>query len=165
MPRPNANTRLFWSVTLGWVALDILTKHLALEYLTPGTPVPVLGDVARFTLAFNRGAAMGLSLGAWSRPAFTVIGLLMLAVLWSIYRSMPPERRVRIVLLALITGGAVGNLIDRVRWSNGVVDFIDVGVGSTRFWTFNVADMGISVSAILLALIWGREGKEATQPD
>jgi signal peptidase II len=163
MTQSSPNSRLFWSVTLVWVALDILTKRLALASLAPGTPVPIVGDFARFTLAFNRGAALGLSLGGWSRPAFILIGLIMLVVLVNIYRATPPERRIRIVLLALITGGAVGNLIDRIRWSNGVVDFIDIGIGSTRFWTFNVADMGISVSAIILAILWSRGGRESAE--
>jgi signal peptidase II len=56
----------------------------------------------------------------------------------------------------------VGNLIDRVRSGRGVVDFIDIGVGNTRFWTFNVADSAITIGAILLAVtLWRAEGGSA----
>jgi signal peptidase II len=59
--------------------------------------------------------------------------------------------------LGLACGGAIGNLIDRIRFPRGVVDFIDVGVGSHRFWIFNVADAGITLGAIVLALMLIRE--------
>jgi signal peptidase II len=58
-----------------------------------------------------------------------------------------------VVALALVTGGAVGNLLDRLRSPRGVVDFIDIGVGDIRFWTFNVADVGVSIGAVLLAVV------------
>jgi signal peptidase II len=59
--------------------------------------------------------------------------------------------------LALIFGGAIGNLIDRVRSPQGVVDFIDVGVGAYRWWTFNIADVGITLGALLLGwALWSR---------
>jgi signal peptidase II len=54
----------------------------------------------------------------------------------------------------MIVGGALGNLYDRLRWTRGVVDFIDVGIGDTRFWTFNIADAGISVGATLMVLLF-----------
>ena len=62
----------------------------------------------------------------------------------------------RTLAIALVCAGAVGNLIDRVRWSEGVVDFIDVGIGDMRWPTFNVADMAVSTGAFLLAwVLWG----------
>ena len=64
----------------------------------------------------------------------------------------------KLFALGLICGGAIGNLIDRLRWSQGVVDFVDVGIGEHRFWVFNVADSAVSVGAILLVLIlWAEE--------
>ena len=56
--------------------------------------------------------------------------------------------------------GAVGNLVDRLRHERGVTDFIDMGIGTTRFWTYNVADMGITCGAIALALILGKEDEK-----
>jgi signal peptidase II len=64
--------------------------------------------------------------------------------------------------LGLVCGGAVGNLIDRIRSPAGVVDFVDVGVGDLRWPTFNVADMAVSVGAFLLAwVLWGEERSPA----
>jgi signal peptidase II len=154
--------RLFAPILAGWLALDVVTKQLALAVLQPpGVPHQVLGDVVRFTLSFNRGAALGMSLGEWSRPAFTAISLAMLVVLWHLYRTTAPADRLRTVVLALITAGALGNLIDRLRWDRGVVDFIDIGIGRLRWWTFNVADAGITVGALALAVILGRQAPPA----
>jgi signal peptidase II len=67
---------------------------------------------------------------------------------------------VRIVALALAFGGAAGNLIDRFRSPAGVVDFIDIGIGDTRFWTFNIADSAVTIGALLLAWSLSREERE-----
>lgn len=160
MPAPTPKARIWWTLLPAWIALDLFTKHLALARLQPhGAPYEVIGEWIRFRLAFNRGAAMGIHLGDWSRVAFTVIGVGVLGILIHLYRKTDPSDRLRAAVLALITGGAIGNLWDRVRWTSGVVDFIDIGIGTTRFWTFNVADSGITVGAIALALLLGREDK------
>ena len=126
-------------------------------------PRNVVGDVVRFTLTFNPGAAFGMYLGrasAWAFPALTV---LILGFLVRLYRSLPLGERALRVAIAAVMGGAVGNLIDRFRSPAGVVDFIDVGVGDVRFWTFNVADSAVSVGAVLLVLLlWRFESR--TQP-
>jgi signal peptidase II len=70
-----------------------------------------------------------------------VAAILALLVL---YRRTAPEARLRAAALALVAGGAMGNLLDRLRSPLGVVDFIDVGIGDARFWTFNVADVGVT---------------------
>ncbi|MCH8934427.1 MAG: signal peptidase II, partial [Gemmatimonadetes bacterium] len=62
--------------------------------------------------------------------------------------------------LGLVCGGAVGNLIDRIRSSRGVVDFIDVGIGVHRWPTFNIADSAVTVGAIALAFVLWMEGRE-----
>ena len=66
--------------------------------------------------------------------------------------------------LALVCGGALGNLIDRLRSSLGVVDFLDVGVGDARWPTFNVADMAVSVGAFLLAIVLWAEERPTPEP-
>jgi signal peptidase II len=70
----------------------------------------------------------------------------------------------RTVSLALVCGGAIGNLIDRVRWERGVVDFIDVGFSdATRWPTFNLADIAVSFGAFLLAwVLWEEEREPAS---
>jgi signal peptidase II len=80
-------------------------------------------------------------------------------ILFRMYLEAGARERLVAVALGLICGGAVGNLVDRLLSPVGVVDFIDVGVGAVRFWTFNVADSGITVGAILLAIaLWRSAG-------
>jgi signal peptidase II len=139
--------------------LDWITKRLAVAHLSPAhVPHEIIGDFLRFTLAYNRNAAMGLSLGEFSRIGFTVTAIIMLVVIGAIYRKLEPEVRVEAAALGLIAGGALGNLADRLTSSLGVVDFIDVGFGDTRFWTFNIADSAVSIGAVMLILITTRSG-------
>lgn len=150
---------LFWAIVGPWVVLDVLTKYWAVEALTPPNvrSHAVLGEWLRFTLVYNKGAAFGLSVGEWSRWIFTVLTLGALGLLWHLYKETARGDTWRVIAIALVTGGALGNLVDRLRWSRGVVDFIDVGLAGWRFWTFNVADIGVTCGAILLAIILWRE--------
>lgn len=77
----------------------------------------------------------------------------VLVVLGVLYRRTPPSERSSIVALALTTAGALGNVTDRLKSSRGVVDFIDVGIGTSRFYTFNLADSAVFCGAILLAIV------------
>lgn len=151
--------RLFWPLVLGLLLADCGTKRIAEDNLLLHRPQEVIGDVVRFTLAYNPGAAFGMYFGPASRGIFIGLTVVALVALWFMYRSTPPDQRVQVAALGLVAGGALGNLADRFRGSGGVVDFIDVGVGTTRFWTFNIADAGITIGAIILALtLW-------TEPD
>jgi signal peptidase II len=141
------------------VVLDQWTKQLATTHLLPRhVPHPVLGDVVRFTLTFNPGAAFGMHLGEASRWVFTILTLLILGFLFRLFRATPRTDTALRLAVAMVMGGAIGNLVDRLRSIEGVVDFIDVGVGDVRFWTFNVADMAVSVGAVCLDfLLWRRD--------
>jgi len=151
----------FWPVLLGMIALDCTTKNLAIEELSPQhVPHQVIGDVVRFTLAYNPHAAMGLSLGQYSRVGFALLAAAMLAGLVFYRRRISAQNTFTAIALALIGGGAAGNMIDRIRSSLGVVDFIDVGVGNTRFYTFNVADAGVFCGTILLLLVTIRQNSK-----
>ena len=155
--------KAFWPLLLLLVLADCTTKRLAEQHLVPEhVPHPVVGDVVRLTLAYNRGAAFSFTLGEHSRVGFSLLALGVLAVLASIYRSTPPKDRAQATALALVAGGAIGNVLDRFRTPGGtyrgVVDFIDIGYGSWRFYTFNLADMGVTFGAILLALLLIRRG-------
>lgn len=144
------------------VTADIVTKRLALSSLPPrSVPHEVLGEYVRFTLAFNPGVAFGFHLGGASRWVFSILTVVILGVLLQLYRAAEPRDRVRRLAIALVAGGAIGNLIDRLRWSAGVVDFIDIGVGDIRFWTFNVADMAVSTGAVALIWVLQREDDRA----
>jgi len=141
---------LFLGVALVVVFLDQLTKFLAVKYLNPYEPVPVLGELLHFTLAFNSKAAF--SIGAASTWVFTIISsLATLALLW-----FGPKFRTKtwLVLGGFALGGVAGNLVDRLVRSPGfpngyVVDFIQIPF---NFPVFNVADMAISISATLIAI-------------
>ena len=102
---------------------------------------------------------MGLSLGGYSRVGFTVTAAIILVALGVIYRRTEHTAASAGVALAMVAAGALGNLTDRLTSSLGVVDFIDVGIGNSRFYTFNVADSAITCGAIFLAMLSIREDK------
>jgi signal peptidase II len=145
--------RFLASTALAVLVLDVITKHLADTRLTFHMPHQVIGDFLRFTLSYNTGAAFGISLGG-SRWIYVGLTVVILFTLWGMYRDADDGDRWQATALGLIVGGALGNLYDRVRWDRGVVDFIDVGIGDSRFWTFNIADSGISVGATLMVLLF-----------
>jgi signal peptidase II len=162
-----SKARWFWPLALALLFTDCATKRAVEQRLTVGEPQPVVGDVVRFTLSYNTNAAMGLQLGGPSRRAvLSVLTLAALLVLGVLYHRTRPSERLRVIGVALVAGGALGNLVDRIRSSAGVVDFIDVGVANVRFWTFNVADMGITVGAVLLllALGWKTHTRRLSRP-
>ncbi len=144
----------FWTILLTTVLVDVATKRLAVTQLSPPyVPHNVIDDVLRFTLAYNPEGAMSFSLGPSSRWWFVILSIGTLFVLAYMYSQTPREDRFQIASLALICGGAVGNLLDRMRSARGVVDFIDIGIGSHRFWTFNLADMAVTLGTAMLTWI------------
>ena len=158
MPPKN---RAFVATLVPILLLDRLTKLLALAHLPTAIPRQVLGNWVRFTLVYNRGAAMDLTLGAWSRWGFSVIAVAGVVLMISILRQSAAPDWLRGATLGAISAGAIGNLLDRLLSDRGVIDFIDVGIGAHRFWVFNVADVGVTVGAVTLAVIFSREGKRA----
>ena len=144
------------------LTLDIVTKQWALDTLSHHMQTSGFGGLVPFTLTFNRGVAFGFGVGDWRWfiIAGTVLVLCALSVL--LYQARHDDT-LRIVSLAAVMAGALGNLIDRVRWDRGVVDFIgpfDMGVA--LFPIFNVADMAITVGAVSLAFsLWLEERQEA----
>lgn len=155
--------RFFWPILATLVLADCSTKELVETALTgnPG-PHPIVGEWLRLTLAYNPGAALNISFGDASRLVFGTTAAIAIIALLLLYRRTPPEGRLRAAALALVAGGALGNLLDRLRSPLGVVDFIDMGIGDLRFYTFNLADLGVTVGAVLLAAVLWRE--ENTDP-
>ena len=152
--------RLFWPLALTVLCADCATKRAVVERLESGPgSQEVVGDFIRFTLAYNPGAAMGLPLG--TRWLLVAMALGVLGTLVVFYRRTAPDDWRFAAALALVIGGALGNLIDRLRSERGVVDFIDIGVGDARFWVFNIADIGVMTGAAILAvLLWRRDMAE-----
>lgn len=145
-------------IILAVAAVDQVVKAIMLSSLEPGVPVPVIGDWFRFFLLFNPGAAF--SMGADSTWLFTTIQLTFVVVI----AILAPKIRDRwqAVGLAMIAGGALGNLIDRLFrepgfWFGHVVDFISVG----GFAVFNVADAAITVGVVVFVLVLFLEERKA----
>lgn len=158
----NSNGRVFWTAAVLVVLLDYVSKVLAVKMLwPPHVPHQIVGDVVRFTLAFNPGAAFSMSVGNYSRYIFGAFAIFAIGILWRLFRASQPGDTIRVLALGLASGGAAGNLLDRFRDVRGVVDFIDIGVGDVRFWTFNVADSAVTVGAIILALVLFAEDRRA----
>ncbi len=138
----------------GVVLLDQLSKAVIVAYFAPGTHVDIVEGFFTLTLVMNPGLAFGL-LGSvppgwrWVVAFLSVAALVVLARV--ALRVLPGGSRLDQVAIGLIFGGAVGNLIDRVRFG-AVVDFVDVHAHGYHWPAFNVADSGISVGVVLLAL-------------
>lgn len=158
------NALIYWPVMFVVVVSDIITKAIAVATLSPaGVPSPVFGEWLRWTLVYNPGAAFGLYLGGYSRWIFLTLSVIAMVILWRMYRQTESGNVPRTLALALVSSGAIGNLIDRVRHEYGVVDFIDVGIGTSRWPTFNIADMAVSCGALLLAwVLWNEDPDAAT---
>lgn len=158
----SARARVFWPIFAALLLADYASKRVAERALQPPhVPHAVLGDLLRFTLTYNRGAAMDISAGEHSRLVFSAVAVVALVALAAIYRTTPAGARLVPAGLALVSAGALGNLLDRWRPAGAVVDFIDVGFGASRFWTFNVADAGVTVGAIVILLAQVRGGRAA----
>ncbi|MDE3215992.1 MAG: signal peptidase II, partial [Gemmatimonadota bacterium] len=157
-----SNAALFWPVLVAVTAADAATKALAERYLPlPQLPHEVLGNTVRLTLVYNPGAAFGIGFGAPSRWIFMGLTIVALLILARLYAQTRPGHAARTLALALVCGGALGNLIDRIRSGFGVVDFIDVGLRTARWPTFNVADMAVTTGALMLAGVLWAEDRQA----
>jgi signal peptidase II len=161
----SSNVPLFVRVLFAVITLDVFTKLLAVTYLPLRVPQELFGqEWMRLTLVYNRGAAFGLNFFGHdlaTRIVFTVLTIVALLILYTLFRQTRDGDFMRVLALALVSGGAIGNLIDRVRSSAGVVDFLDFGIGASRWPTFNVADMAVSSGAVMLAVVlWREEGQQ-----
>ncbi|MEE8561511.1 MAG: signal peptidase II [Gemmatimonadota bacterium] len=139
-------------VLAGVLALDVATKLWVVQNMVLHESISVFGDFVRLTYTHNPGAAFGINIGEHSRLFFLVLSILALGVLTMIYRATPTSDRLRLFAVALVGAGAIGNILDRLRYERGVVDFLDVGIGAHRWWVFNVADSAVTVGAVLLLI-------------
>jgi signal peptidase II len=134
------------------VVLDFWTKNLASQNLSLYRPVE-LTSWLNLTLAHNEGAAFSFLAGAggWQRWFFSVVAVVISLILMVWLWRLPNRSRLLPVSISLVLGGAIGNLIDRIRYGY-VVDFIDVHVDGWHWPAFNLADSVIVIGVILLLI-------------
>ena len=157
---PNALSWLLLSVAI--IVADQLSKLAILAHFQLHESLPLIPGLLNLTLAFNDGAAFSFlqNAGGWQRWFFTVLAFGVSAVLVVWLRRTPRGDWRTALPLSLVVGGAIGNVIDRVRLGH-VVDFIDVHYAAWSFPAFNVADSAISVGAVLL-LFFGLFGSKTS---
>ena len=148
-----ARTRAHWGVFLGIagvvVVLDQLSKAWLVANVVQGEIREVLGDAIRLVYHQNSGALFGLF-----RDQAILFGVISIGVIGLIvaYHGRSGRSLYMSVALGFLLGGAIGNLVDRLRLGY-VVDFVDIGIGDLRFYTFNVADSAISTAIVLLVAV------------
>jgi signal peptidase II len=147
------NNRPIWPIFLGLAAVivvaDQVTKSWIAATLAPGASMSVVGDSIRLVNGQNNGALFGLF-----RDNAAIFGLISIVVVGLIvaYHARAGRSPYLSVALGLLLGGALGNMTDRLRLGY-VVDFVDAGIGSLRWYTFNVADAAISCAILMLILL------------
>ena len=145
---------LFASLAAVVFVADQATKAALTAALAPGESVPLVGDFLRLVHGQNTGALFGLfreNAALFAVVSLGVVGL----IAW--YEAKAGGSPLISIALGLLLGGALGNLLDRVRIGY-VVDFVDAGIGTLRWYTFNVADASISIAILILVLVAIRPG-------
>jgi signal peptidase II len=152
--------RVFLTVAATVVLLDQLSKAWLVGLLAPGQRQDIVGDLVRIVHGQNDGAIFGLFRDQALLFAIVSVGVIGLIV-W--FHGASARNTLLSIALGLLLGGAIGNMIDRFRLGY-VTDWIDVGIGDIRFYTFNVADSAVSVAVLLLLLIalWPSDRSAAT---
>ena len=150
MPDIKNNWRNWLWITLLIILLDQITKIAADQYLVYQQPVALM-PLFNFTLVYNQGAAFSFlsDAGGWQRWFFIVLSITISIVLVLWILKLKPQQKLQTASIALILGGAIGNLIDRSIYGH-VIDFIDVYYQTHHWPAFNIADSAITVGAILL---------------
>lgn len=145
------------------VILDQVSKLSVRYFFDYGKAHNLFGDFVRLTYIENPGMAFGIQFGG--QKFFTIFAAVAAVVIFVyIVRARTEKVSLRLAL-ALILGGAIGNLIDRMLYSK-VVDFVDVGVGSTRWPIFNLADSAVTIGMIILvSLVLFDKGHKNAEPD
>jgi signal peptidase II len=144
-------------IVKAWIVGDHLDPTgRAVANFQLNTPTQVLGDTVRIWFIHNSGALFGLFRDQAAVFAALSVGVVAL-IIWYHGHAMHTNGWLATVALGLLLGGAVGNLIDRIRIGY-VIDFVDMGIGNWRFYTYNVADSAISTSLLLLIVmaLWPR---------
>jgi signal peptidase II len=144
--RGRARWGVFFSIVIAVVVLDQVSKAWLISTVAPGEALNVIGDYLRLVQSQNSGALFGMF-----RDQAYIFGLVSLGVVGLIiaYHGRSGRNLYLSVALGLLLGGALGNLIDRFHYGY-VVDWVDMGIGDIRFWTYNLADSAITVAILML---------------
>ena len=141
------------------IALDLLTKNLVVKNIGLYERINVFGEFVQLTLVYNRGGLFGILQGY--QNFFLIVSLIVLLFLILFYIFEKKKTLLFCTSMALITSGAVGNIIDRISGRPGVVDFMSIGSDNYFRWpAFNVADAVIVIGAFLLLLVFYKEEKK-----
>lgn len=153
---------LLAGVATAVVVLDQWTKRLATEHLAYGPPVRIVDELVQLTYTRNSGIAFGLLAGRnFPLYVFSIVAAVAVIVLFVRHARLSVVRHLS---LALILGGAVGNLIDRVT-TGEVVDFILLAWRGHEFPVFNLADVAVTTGVALFALAWSHDHDHAQAPE
>jgi len=159
---------LFLAAVVGTVfVLDQVTKAIVQRTMHLHESIPIIAPVFSLTYIRNPGAAFGLfaEQGNGLRIAFfATISVVAILFLGTLFSKTPKEAWLGRLSIAMVMGGALGNLVDRLRYGE-VVDFLDFYIGPHHWPAFNVADSSISVGVALMILYFIREDHRATRPD
>lgn len=152
--------RWLW-LSLVVILIDQVTKLQIVASFQPYERLPVIDGFFNLILAFNTGAAFSFlsDAGGWQRWFLSGLALIVAVVLVVWLTRLKPHEGWTALALSLVIGGAVGNLIDRVRLGH-VVDFLDFYVGDWHWPAFNVADSAISVGVVILLIASFRESRK-----
>ncbi|MBI3995709.1 MAG: signal peptidase II [Nitrospirae bacterium] len=158
----------FLAAVVGTVfILDQVTKAVIQKTMQIHESIPVIDRLFNLTYIRNPGAAFGLFAehGNGLRMVFfSTISVVAILFLWTLFVKTPKEARLGRLSIAMVMGGAFGNLADRIRFGE-VVDFLDFYIGPYHWPAFNVADSSISVGVVLMIWYFIREDRKAVQPD
>lgn len=144
--RNGAYWLVFAGVAIAVLVVDQLTKAWLVANVSPGDVVQVIGDYARLVFSRNSGALFGLFRD--NAILFGIVSLVVVGLIIGYHAKAGPSRYLSLAL-GLLLGGAIGNLADRLRLGY-VVDFVDLGIGGLRFFTFNVGDAAITLAILML---------------
>lgn len=161
LPFQQSGLAWFWLALL-IIVLDQSTKILALSFLAPYEPVSLL-PIFNLTLAFNPGAAFSFlgDAGGWQRWFFIALAMMVSVALLVWLRKTAKSNKVLVIGLLAVLGGALGNVIDRIAYQH-VVDFLDFHWHFWHYPTFNIADIAITLGALLLVWdAWRSDRKRA----
>jgi signal peptidase II len=140
---------LFLGLAVGVLAVDQAVKAWIVAGFVVETPVDIVGQYLRIAITHNTGALFGMFRD--QAPVFAVFSVAVIGIIvW--YQAQAGSNPLLAIALGLLLGGAMGNFVDRIRLGY-VVDFVDMGIGAWRFYTYNVADSAITVAILLLLLV------------